>query len=110
MRDPELLIQMLKEMSEDVPGRIHAPIYAGGTGDDYKRRHHVELLVDAGHAEWVSKHMARITMDGYDFLNACDKQPEVRTKFLSLCKRGLPYVKATIEAIKVFEKLMLDKM
>ena len=56
MYDPELLVKLLRKISDadDGSGRLLAP----NTFDsDPKERHHLELLYDAGQAHWVSDHV-----------------------------------------------------
>ena len=103
MRDPEMLVALLKEMAEDHHGRITCIMFLGMSEDDLNRRHQIELLVDAGHAAWGNDRgdQARITNDGYDFLNAYDKQQPVRDRFAELLNAGVPYVKATLEAMSL---------
>lgn len=84
MRDPEPLVSLLSEMSQDPSGHLVCPRPFGMSQDEHKRHHHIELLVDAGHATRLGKeqHIARITNDDYDFLNAVDKQPAASARFL----------------------------
>lgn len=104
MRDPEILIELLKAMANKETGSI--PIL-GGFRLDPNTRHHADLLVDAGHAEWnESKNMLRITIDGYDFLNAIDKQPNAMERFSSLLTNGSPYVDAALSAVDVAKKIL----
>lgn len=70
------------------------------------RHHHVELLVDAGHAEWLSdkRCAARITNAGYDFLNAATNPKtgkEAKTKFVDLFNSGVPYARAAQAAVEL---------
>ena len=63
---------------------------------------HVELLIDAGHAQWKDpKGVARITNAGYDFIDAVEKPERVRTKFLERFKAGIAYLMAVQEALDV---------
>lgn len=101
MRDPELLISLLQEMSETVDGQIHVPQTLGMSEEKRNRIHQIDLLVDAGHATWQHKGVARITNDGYDFLNAIDKQPAAKERFLELFNNGATYIKAALEAINI---------
>ena len=110
MRDPEVMLSLLREMAGNDGGWIVAPAQAhmGISSEDAQRRyHHAELLVDAGHAQWNDqKVVARITNAGYDFIDAVEKQERVRTKFLERFKAGIPYlmaVKAALEVLKMTE-------
>ena len=103
MRDSEMLMALLKEMSDDKHGRIQSIMFLGMSDDDLNRSHQIELLVDAGHAAWGDARgdQARITNDGYDFLSAYNKQQPVRDRFAELLDKGVPYVKAALEAMKL---------
>ena len=70
MRDPELTLSLLSEMSEGRMGRLLIPKMRGGDEEGQRRYHHAELLVDVGHAEWAngSNELVWITNVGYDFL------------------------------------------
>ena len=63
----EKLIEMLKEMSASEPdGQIEIP-----RRHDLEletKRHRAGLLVDQGHAEWVSSSKVRITASGHEFI------------------------------------------
>ena len=75
MRDPEIMLSLLKEMAGDDSGWIVAAAHFGMSVDEQRHHHHVELLIDAGHAEWKDpKGVARITNAGYDFIDAVEKQ------------------------------------
>lgn len=104
MRDPELLISMLREMSEQEGGFIAAPLVYGDQGEDLRRHHHADLLNDVGHAEWTSDSVIRITSQGYDFIHAIDNQPEAKAKFLDLFGKGMDYLHAAIRAIELASK------
>ena len=101
MRDPEKIIALLKEMDEEEDGRIDVPWFWGDDDDARPRHHHVELLVDAGHAQWLDEFQrgARITTAGYDFLNAVDNQPKAKQRFLDAYRAGNPYAEAVLKAM-----------
>ena len=105
MRDPELLLSLLKEMAEHDMGRLTAVMLGNGhEGEAHRRHHHVELLVDAGHAEWQGdqRSVARITNAGYDFLNAVTnpkRGKEAWSKFVDRFNSGVSYVRATQSAV-----------
>lgn len=110
MRDPELMVGLLEEMSGNDMGRLSVPIKSGMDKQDMHRRHHVELLVDAGHAEWLGDRtrVARITNAGYDFLNAATNAmtgKEAKTKFVDLFNSGVPYARAAQAAAELAAKL-----
>ena len=104
MREPELLICLLKEMSEQNDGTLALPAYYGDQ-EAARRRHHADLLADAGHAEWTHESMVRITTQGYDLLQAVESQPEARASFLDLCRKGMEYVQAAMKAVEIASKL-----
>ena len=99
MRKPELMLELLEEMSKDESGRLHIL-----RRFDRERHHHVELLVDAGHAEWLAEEQttARITNAGYDFLNAARNPTtgkKALSKFIELFNSGVPYARAAQSAV-----------
>ena len=107
MRDPELMLKLLREMGDDPHGELISPLYAYGVSkESQKQIHHVELLVDAGHAEWRSpkKQIVRITNDGYDFLNAVESGGQFR-KFKELFDKGMPYADAAQKIVELATKL-----
>ena len=101
MRDPEMILRLLREMADDPSGQKFTVAYKGMDEDEQAERHHVELLVDAGHARWLSHQMARITNDGYDFLNAVENVEGTRTRFIEMFEKGVPYAKAVLEIVQV---------
>ena len=110
MRDPELMVGLLEEMSKNDMGRLPIPITFGMNERQQQRRHHVELLVDAGHAQWLGNRtrVARITNAGYDFLNAATNPAngkEAKTKFVDLFNGGASYARATQSVVDWVSKL-----
>ena len=103
MRDPDLLLSLLREMAEKPDGRLTSlRIYLGMGEEERRRKHHVEILADAGHVYWpCSKEHPRITSAGYDFLAAADNHPSCMSKFLDLVKNGIPYLTAVEVAMKL---------
>ena len=101
MRDPELMLSLLREMAGDDYGRISMPATFGMAAAEQRQRHHLELLIDAGHAEWTShqKSIARITNAGYDFVNAVDQGEPYLRKFLERFNAGVRYAKAAKEVV-----------
>ena len=105
VRNPELMLELLKRMSEDHRERLVVP--SDSQWDVY---HHVELLIDAGHAEWLGgkRSVARITNAGYDFLNAATNPAngkEAKTKFVDLFNGGASYARATQSVVDWVSKL-----
>ena len=111
MRDPELMISLLKEMSEDNMGQLIVPMRIGMGVPEQQRHHHVALLVDAGHAAWMSgqQSVARITNDGYDFLNAATNLThgeKATSRFIDTFNSGVPYARAAQAAVEFVTKLV----
>ena len=111
MRNPKLMISLLKEMSKNDMGRLITPLEMGMDEREQQRYHHVELLVDAGHAQWASDNhqTARITNAGYDFLNAATNPRDgekATAKFIELFNGGVSYARAAQAAIEVVAKAM----
>lgn len=109
MRDPELMVGLLEEMSKDAMGRLSIPMTLGMGEKEQQRHHHVELLVDAGHADWLSdkQHIARITNAGYDFLNAATNPKSgesAKTRFVDLFNSGVSYARAAQAAVELAAK------
>ena len=97
MRDPELLLQLLREMAEQPNGRIPMAL----TMDDDKRVHHMLLLVDTGLASWRGNLYPRITSAGYDFIAAYDKDPQARQKFWDLLEKAMPYAQTVNKVLEM---------
>ena len=97
MRDPQMLVDLLRQMDKEPSGRILSLEEHGMSDGDQSERHHLEILADAGLVEWLSEHMARITNDGYDFLNAVDNPQtgkEYMAKFVDLLGKGTTFINA----------------
>ena len=101
MRDPKLMISLLHEMAAEASGRIVTLYSYGMNNDEQNRYHHLELLIDAKHAEWVDGHFVRITNTGYDFINAIGQDQKYRDQFLDLFNRGMKFVDAAAKIIKI---------
>lgn len=97
MYDPELLVKLLRKMSDadNGSGRLNKQNLTP------REVHHLELLDDAGQAVWLDHRLIRITKDGYDFLNAIDKDKNAWKNFLELYEKGMPYVTAVHKVIEV---------
>ena len=105
MYDPELLVELLREMNnaDDGSGSLLEP---QTFKSNPKRRHHLDLLEDAGQALWNDKKSSiRITKDGYDFLNAIDKGRDTWDKFLEYLEKGMSYLAAVQKAIELLDNL-----
>ena len=105
------MISLLEEMSKNDMGRLITPLEMGMDEREQQRHHHVELLVDAGHAQWASNNhkIARITNAGYDFLNAATNPRDgekATAKFIELFNGGVSYARAAQAAIEVVAKAM----
>ena len=104
MRDPELLISLLREMAQEPDGRIKSiTVHLGMSDDEQKRKLHVELLADAGLVEWfeVSK-FPRITNAGFDFIEAIDKKKGAWEKFVEKLETGAPLLNAVNAVADLF--------
>ena len=108
MRDPDLMLNLLREMAHDPGGQMMAVRTMGMSNSQRAEYHHLELLVDAGHAQWTGskQNMARITNDGYDFLNAVEHGKGTKDRFVELFNNGVPYVKAALEALKLTQSAL----
>ncbi len=90
MRDPDLMIKLLEEMSERPDGSILVVRLLDMRESELKRAHHVELLCDAGLAQQKSKSSFRITNTGYDFLGAINRNRTINfSKFRKLLQEGI---------------------
>ena len=104
MEKPELLLELLRQMAEDVGGRTYV-IHAPNDPEEMSKYHHCELLEDAGHAVFVNKAAVRITRQGRDFLNAVQSEPKAKAVFFQSMKDGLSFAKAVSKAIELFNDL-----
>ena len=108
MRDPKLMLSLLEEMSKSEDGTLPMPALRHA---EYRRcRHHVDLLVDADHAKWLSerRQSVRITNAGYDFLNAATNPThgeKVWSRFIDTFNSGVPYARAAQAAVEFITKL-----
>ena len=95
------MLSLLREMADDENGRIVVPQHFGMSKEEQSRRHHVELLIDAEHAEWTSEQesIARLTNTGYDLVNAIYARDNDKRKFLELLSRGVAYIDAANTAV-----------
>ena len=108
MRNPELLVQLLKELDAEDTGQKIIRKYIGMKSEEMVRLHHYDLLVDAGHAEWKSKSCIRITAIGYDFLEALGSEKtgeQARRKYLERMKDGVGYARAAADAVKLVAEI-----
>lgn len=101
MRDPELLLTLLRQMAEDQYGRFNHVRTLGMSEAEQRVDHHLELLRDAGHVEWIEGKFPRITNAGYDLIEAVDKNPKIMDAFMDTMKRGVPYIQAAAAALKL---------
>ena len=99
------MLQLLHEMASSEDGRIRLIRVFGLSPNEIQKIHHMELLVDAGHAEWSENQFPRITGAGYDFIAAVDKNPTVKEKFLDLYNKGMPYFRAAKEAVDLATRM-----
>ncbi len=106
MRDSDLMLSLLREMANNPFGRIRAAMTAGMNEDEQRRVHHIELLVDAGHAEWETpgRRDVRITNAGYDFLNAVSQDETYKDQFADYFNRGMSFVEAARRIVDLVGK------
>lgn len=69
--------------------------------EDQQRCHHMELLADAGLAEWDGSKLPRITNSGYDFIEAADKNSRVMETFKEKLRDGVPLLQAVSAALSL---------
>ena len=93
MRNIDLMIELLEEMSNCAGGQILLVRPLGMSDQDFERYHQAELLGDAGLAVWKSDSAIRITNSGYDFLNAINQDCP---QYLATCKELLGKGKALL--------------
>ena len=107
MRDPDLMLSLLREMSEHSSGWVIMPATLGMSELEMHRRHQLELLIDSGHAVWTgpNRDIARITSAGYDFLAATENFEPVRERFLERINAGIPYLDAVRVAMDLLGRL-----
>ena len=106
MRDPKLMLSLLRQMASDDYGRLTMPASFGMSAEEQRHRHHLELLIDAGRAEWTGRQMsiARITNAGYDFINAVDQGEEFINRFLNLINKGIRVGQAMDTIVEMVSK------
>ena len=68
MKDINVMLDLLKKMSETPIGAIPIRQSLGMDTGAQNEYHQAELLTDLGLAKWKSESMIRITSRGYDFL------------------------------------------
>lgn len=103
MRDPEILITLLRLMAKQPNGRISIRVYLGMSAEDQKRKHHMELLDDAGLADWSDPNkQPRITNAGYDFIEAIDKKKGAKERFIEVLDTGAPLLNAVGAVASLF--------
>ncbi|MYE13883.1 MAG: hypothetical protein F4X99_19950 [Gammaproteobacteria bacterium] len=108
MRDPELMLRLLRVAAEDRAGEIHHLNLPRHDLEHYS--HHLDLLVDAEHLRWKTAlgepfQVARMTNAGYDFLNAVDQGETHRRRFIELFNAGRPYVEAAKSVVEAVTKI-----
>ena len=102
MRSDDLLLTLLREMASSPDGRMILFKAAGMDEERQRRYHHMELLADAGLAEWDEpKKNPRITNAGYDFIEAVDKNSQAMETFKKMLRDGVPLVQAVSAALSL---------
>ena len=91
-------------MANKPDGRItNMLVYIGMSPAELKRKHHVELLADAGLVEWFDTNtFPRITNAGYDFIEAINKKKGARERFLEVLETGAPLLNAVSAVAALF--------
>lgn len=106
MRNADLMIELLEQMSSAPSGQILLIRPAGMSDQELDRYHHAELLDDAGLAIWKSDSEIRITNLGYDFLSAVNQD---RRNYIAKCKEflgeGTPLLNAVNAIIALVKNL-----
>lgn len=107
MLNTDLLLSLLKEMSEGHlgKGRTEALETFGMSEEKQDRLHHANLLVDSGLAQRISDGIIEITLPGYNFLNAVEKQPTLRDRFKELINKGIPLVEAISKIVELASQI-----
>lgn len=101
MRKDELLLELLREMAGSADGRMMLGRTIGMDEGEQERCHHMELLDDAGLADWNGEQLPRITNAGYDFIEAADKNLKVMDTFKEKLKEGVPLLQAVSSALSL---------
>lgn len=95
MRDPELMIKILEEMSKKSSGSILVIRRLGMSKTEQVRFHHVELLWDTGLVRKESDQCFRITNDGYNFLAAINQDRTINfPKFMKFLGEGIEFAES----------------
>ena len=104
MRDPELLVSLLRKMAQQPDGRIRMIIHFGMSESERNRKFHIELLTDAGLVEWYDTNKyPRITNAGFDFIEALDKKNGAGEKFIEVLDTGAPLLNAVNAVADLFK-------
>ncbi len=101
MRDPELILSMLSQMAANNDGRLKFIRHMGMSDQEQIKAHHLELLADAGLIEWWENQLPRITNQGYDFIEAVNKNPDSKKVFLDRLNAGIPLLQAVLAALNL---------
>lgn len=102
--DPKLIVKLLRDMRDNDRGCYYLHVSSDGgvqEKDDEKKEDHLNLLVVAGHAERKSSIEFKITIHGYDFLNAIDNDEDVWKKFLEYLDKGMTYTTAVPKVMEL---------
>ena len=95
MREPDLILELLRETAQTPDGRLPFTPTMGMDEKEVQIMHHLEILSDSGHVDWSSRRQfPRITNAGYDFIEAVDKNPPGMKAFMDNISRGIPYIEA----------------
>ena len=126
MRDPELLLGLLREMANSPNGEIKSPLWAISherissedrqdnslpdlvsprpDTEQNRRCHHMMLLAEVHLVEWDHRWSSpRITNAGYDLVEAVDKNQKCMDEFLEKMKAGTPLLQAVKATLKLLD-------
>jgi len=100
MQNPELMIELLEEMSKEPDGSMLVVRRLSMSDSELQRAHHVELLCDASLAQQKSDSIFRITNAGYKFLGAISQdRPITFSKFKKFLQEGIELAEAVRKVI-----------
>ena len=102
-REPDYIIDLLKEGEDSDDSIIHAREYLGMKRADRRKLHHLRLMNDAGLVAEIGKGGSsfRITNSGHDFLEA-SRNPRVWENVKGWIKEGMPLAAAAAKIASLF--------
>ena len=102
-REPDYIIEFLKECEESEDSWIIAGRDNGMTETEKRRVHHLEIMSDVGLVAEVDEggNIFRITNSGHDFLEA-SRNPKVWQEVKGWIKEGMPLATAAAKIASLF--------